>query len=350
MKTTHFAILAVGMFGLIGVSYGQTGTNQEWTLELSGETSIITLGAGQHHATYKFVIPKSGHFQTKATVYIEIPKSRTEKDGTFVTLSGIPDQRPATLVGEQKGNQVHFWETLEPLTVQVVGTVRPPNRGPVTMGPVAMPIPARKREFEMKLNDGETTVLSENNSGSTGSSRYTLHLKSGRSSPPLKPKMDKVVVKGVPVIKQQKVNDCWLAAIMMMEKTTRASDIFDHVDPKFERIYNKDNFGLDSKEMTQLAQELHLKSEGAANFPLDALQDFLKAGPVEMTIQNVNGNNLHAVVVTGATGDGSAQGSTITYIDPDAKTGGTFTVSFEEFLKLYEGPGHETASARVFHF
>jgi hypothetical protein len=44
---------------------------------------------------------------------------------------------------------------------------------------------------------------------------------------------------------------------------------------------------------------------------------------------------IHALLVTGVSGDGLPQGTTITFIDPDG--GNKLSVPFSKFLTLYEG-------------
>ncbi len=59
-------------------------------------------------------------------------------------------------------------------------------------------------------------------------------------------------------------------------------------------------------------------------------------GPLSVTVDAKPGQGwIHALVLTGMTGDGSATGTTVTYVDP--ADGLTHTLSFADFLKLYEG-------------
>ena len=59
-------------------------------------------------------------------------------------------------------------------------------------------------------------------------------------------------------------------------------------------------------------------------------------GPLSITVDSEPPQGtIHALVVIGLKGDGSASGTKVTYIEP--ANGGTFSVLFKKFLTLYEG-------------
>jgi Papain-like cysteine protease AvrRpt2 len=59
-------------------------------------------------------------------------------------------------------------------------------------------------------------------------------------------------------------------------------------------------------------------------------------GPLSITVDADPGKGyIHALVVIGFDGDGTAKNTIVSYIDPDG--GKKRDVKFEDFLKLYEG-------------
>ena len=96
--------------------------------------------------------------------------------------------------------------------------------------------------------------------------------------------------------------------------------------------------GLDAASAGRLYATLGLIAMQSLNPSVDGWQQYLQLyGPLYVDIGYPIGSTTHAVIVTGISGDGSPDGTTITCIDPIP--GAVVNRRFSDFLAQYEAPG-----------
>jgi hypothetical protein len=102
-------------------------------------------------------------------------------------------------------------------------------------------------------------------------------------------------------------------------------------------MYNEDR-GLDAASAVALYDALGLRRVTSFNPSIEAWDSFLRQyGPLYVDVGYGGSSTTHAIVVTGISGDGTATGTTITYVDPAA--GRVINRRFNEFLAEFESPG-----------
>jgi GH24 family phage-related lysozyme (muramidase) len=144
----------------------------------------------------------------------------------------------------------------------------------------------------------------------------------------------------LPVIAQPTPNTCWAAVFTMMyswksNSSISIGDALSTVGPKYLDMFNRD-IGLDSNSAQWLYNAAGLEPIYSFNPTIDGWVALLKKyGPLYVDVgYNVANAGTHAIIVTGMSGDGSPDGSSITYVDPIGGT--TNTLKFRDFLAKYE--------------
>ena len=142
-------------------------------------------------------------------------------------------------------------------------------------------------------------------------------------------------------IAQPSEMSCWATAATMILNWKlgiqfKIKEVVARAGDKFIAIYDA-NKGISPTDEDAFYRALGLTVIKGNNPAIDAWGNILKArGPLSVTVDAKPGKGwIHALVVTGLNGDGSAAKTTVTYIDPSG--GKKINLVFSEFLKLYEG-------------
>lgn len=138
-------------------------------------------------------------------------------------------------------------------------------------------------------------------------------------------------------VPQVSKNACWAAATAMLISWKESKSISKEAaaargGAKFTEILKKDD-GIEAADESEFYKILKLRTIKQQNPSIQAWADLLKAGPLSVTV--IANPNVHALIIFGMKGDGSADKTIVSYIDPDG--GKTKNLPFSEFLKLYEG-------------
>jgi GH24 family phage-related lysozyme (muramidase) len=134
---------------------------------------------------------------------------------------------------------------------------------------------------------------------------------------------------------------CWATVIAMMTSWKRQQSIAprDAIAPAGAEFLQKFDAGqpLDSASAGRLYQALGLVAIQSLNPSIDGWDQYLRLyGPLYVDIGYPQVTTTHAVIVTGISGDGTADGTTITYVDP--ALGSVVNRKFSDFLANYETP------------
>ena len=149
-------------------------------------------------------------------------------------------------------------------------------------------------------------------------------------------------IPGVPIVAQPSPMTCWAAVMTMMwswkNKTSLPiRDALGTIGAKYVAMFDAGN-GLDDQTARTLYNDARLEVSEGFNPTIEGWESFLrKYGPLYVDVGLAASNNTHAVIVTGISGDGTAAGTSISYINPDG--GRTETVPFAAFNAKYELPG-----------
>jgi hypothetical protein len=142
-------------------------------------------------------------------------------------------------------------------------------------------------------------------------------------------------------IKQQSSKSCWATVIAMMVEWKNQQSIQprDAIAPGGEEFLDKfdRDTGLDAASAGRLYQALKLVPIISFNPSIDGWDQMLRMyGPLYVDIGFQGFAGTHAIIVTGISGDGSGDGTTITYIDPAYGT--IVNRKFSDFRAEYEAP------------
>jgi hypothetical protein len=154
----------------------------------------------------------------------------------------------------------------------------------------------------------------------------------------------------VPVVRQTKTMSCWAAAAAMMLswKTgipRNELDAATQAGPNFVLAFN-DNRGLPGTEIAELARALYLSTEPPASWTAQGYAKLLTDhGPlwVGTAIFSSTSTYKHVRIVTGISGDGSANGSNLSVIDPDG--GRVYTIKVYDFAAELEAIARDDLGA-----
>jgi GH24 family phage-related lysozyme (muramidase) len=141
------------------------------------------------------------------------------------------------------------------------------------------------------------------------------------------------------IVAQPSPRTCWAAVFTMMYcwRNKRSTDIpsaLATLGGSFLDLYKRDQaLGAD------LAQSLYdtagLVALNGFNPTIDGWLGLLKKnGPLYVDVGYKTGAMTHAIIVTGMTGDGTAGGTSMVYVDP--ATGNTVTMRYPDFLAKFE--------------
>lgn len=170
----------------------------------------------------------------------------------------------------------------------------------------------------------------------------------------------------VELIAQDKSNACWLASSSMMEtwKTgkhfslTDTLKILDSSGTSFTNIYDN-NGGLAFSENQTITSILGLTSLPPASYAIEYLTSILDSSPLMAVIMFSSSSMIaHIIVITGISGDGTPEGTSLSINDPlPLNSGNTYTIGFNDFLNEFEQvvayennfPGNDLTS-QLFYF
>ncbi len=149
----------------------------------------------------------------------------------------------------------------------------------------------------------------------------------------------------VELIPQDKSNACWLASSSMMETWKTGSHhsladtlkVLDASGTSFSNIYNNDQ-GLSFANDNIITQTLGLTQLPPASYTIEYLTSILDQSPLMAVIMYASSSNIaHMIVITGISGDGTPEGTTLQINDPlPLSTGKTYTIAFNDFLSKFE--------------
>lgn len=143
----------------------------------------------------------------------------------------------------------------------------------------------------------------------------------------------------LPVIEQPTKYTCWAAVMTMMYQwksntSIAIRDALATIDSRFVAMFDA-NKGLDKDSAKDLYDAAGLVQLLSFNPTIEGWVSLLqKYGPLYVDVGYNAGSNTHAIIVRGISGDGTPDGTSITYVDPiGAKT---VTLKFKDFLAKYE--------------
>jgi hypothetical protein len=149
----------------------------------------------------------------------------------------------------------------------------------------------------------------------------------------------------VELIPQDKSNACWLASSSMMETWRTGTlhsladtlKVLDASGTSFSSIYNNDQ-GLSFANDNIITRTLGLTQLPPASYTIEYLTSILDQSPLMAVIMYASTSNIaHMIVITGISGDGTPQGTTLQINDPlPLNTGKTYTIAFNDFLSKFE--------------
>jgi hypothetical protein len=147
-------------------------------------------------------------------------------------------------------------------------------------------------------------------------------------------------------IAQPSEMSCWAAAATMIYNwksgiNQTIAQVVAVAGPRFTAIYDasfaQPPQGISPADEAAFYQAIGLLVIQGQNPTIQSWGDMLQQhGPLSVTVDAKPSQGfIHALVVTGLDGDGTADNTIVTYIDPDG--GQKKDVFFSDFLKLYEG-------------
>jgi hypothetical protein len=149
----------------------------------------------------------------------------------------------------------------------------------------------------------------------------------------------------VQLIPQDKSNACWLASSSMMETWKTGTlhslsdtlNVLDASGTDFSTIYNNDQ-GLSFANDAVITQTLGLTQLPPASYTIEYLTSILDISPIMAVIMYSSSSNIaHMIVITGITGDGTPQSTSLQINDPlPLNAGHTYTIAFNDFLSKFE--------------
>jgi len=149
----------------------------------------------------------------------------------------------------------------------------------------------------------------------------------------------------VELIPQDKSNACWLASSSMMETWRTGTHyslsdtlkVLDASGTSFSTIYNNDQ-GLSFANYNIITQTLGLTQLPPASYTIEYLTSILNNGPITAVIMYSSSSNIaHMIVITGISGDGTPEGTSLQINDPlPLNAGKTYSIAFNDFLSKFE--------------
>ena len=149
----------------------------------------------------------------------------------------------------------------------------------------------------------------------------------------------------VELIPQDKSNACWLASSSMMETWRTGTHhsladtlmVLDASGTSFSSIYNNDQ-GLSFSQDKTIVQTLGLTALPPASYTIEYLTSILNSSPIMAVIMYSSSSNIaHMIVITGISGDGTPDGTSLQINDPlPLNSGKTYTIALNDFLSKFE--------------
>lgn len=154
------------------------------------------------------------------------------------------------------------------------------------------------------------------------------------------------IIHSVTPILQPSEMSCWAAATTMLLNwklgiARSIDDVVAQAGPRFTDLYQASFAlppqGISPQDELAFYTALALKVFQGQNYTIAGWFDLLtKHGPLSITVDADPGKNfIHALVLIGVDGDGSASKTITSYIDP--ADGARHDVLFSDFIRLYEG-------------
>jgi GH24 family phage-related lysozyme (muramidase) len=146
----------------------------------------------------------------------------------------------------------------------------------------------------------------------------------------------------IDMIRQPTAMTCWAAVMTMMVGWRRRQSMtipnaLATIGQTYVTMFNAGQ-GLSATTASQLYLAAGLVTITSFNPTIQEWERLLRTyGPLYVDIGFSGTNNTHAIIVTGISGDGTATGTNITFIDP--ALGQSVTQNFGRFLQNYEAPG-----------
>jgi len=143
-------------------------------------------------------------------------------------------------------------------------------------------------------------------------------------------------------LKQPKSMDCWATALTILyswknnDNTIKIEDVVRKYGNNYVILFQT-NAGIRPAEEKELYRMAKLTVIQGANPTIATWYNLLKNhGPLSITVDaDPPYGTIHALVVNGIKGDGSAEKTFIDYVDP--ADGKQYNLKFSDFIKLYEG-------------
>jgi hypothetical protein len=113
--------------------------------------------------------------------------------------------------------------------------------------------------------------------------------------------------------------------------------VLDASGTSFSTIYNNDQ-GLSFANYNIITQTLGLTQLPAASYTIEYLTSILNNGPIMAVIMYSSSSNIaHMIVITGISGDGTPEGTSLQINDPlPLNAGKTYSIAFNDFLSKFE--------------
>ena len=165
--------------------------------------------------------------------------------------------------------------------------------------------------------------------------------------------VDYSITGAVPVIAQIKTNGCWATVYTMIESWRRGlsisiEDALDDVGAEWRNIYDA-NTGLFSDDKNRFISDTGLVAEPPQSYTTEGYEMLLRNyGPVWVTTAGGNDTQIwsvHARIITGIHGDGTAAGTKFDIIDPSG--GREYQLSLQDFYADYEREAAQGRPLRV---
>jgi hypothetical protein len=170
-----------------------------------------------------------------------------------------------------------------------------------------------------------------------------------------RPVLDVEVDPAVVPVKQKSAMVCWAAGGTMMRnwktrQTSTVEKVLDDLGGDWRSKYDL-NQALTVAELRAFLGALALTEDGPVSYTPEGLARLIEqVGPVlEIGDDGIEGNQIsHVRILTGVSGDGTPDGTTVSFADP--ATGTAKTMTFRVFDQLHGGTDPVALLLGVFHF
>lgn len=155
----------------------------------------------------------------------------------------------------------------------------------------------------------------------------------------------------VPTLAQAKTMGCWATALTILiswrDRMSRTVEsVMGEIGDTWLKLY-QDNTGLFPRQEQRLFRAAGLEARRGVNLSAEGWLDILKgSGPIWVTTDEAPGKpgGMHARIVKGIHGDGTAEGTRLDIIDPNG--GREYSETIAQFLPKYEAEVAESGRLR----